>query len=216
MWRTDGGKEGKKTKKTEEIGNCNVKISTRVKGSVVHSVHTKRVCSDIVKDCAGKSIFSAKALIDYSLWPDCPITGMIEPGLAGLLCLFNRREIPLGPAWQPECQLSAKESLMTAIAVSFIRFSLLVERGISHTSVKHPESISNTQVRGFCLLCPPPILHIKNGDWGCFLNQNPPTYKFPRWAGLQTIHVTPPLKKTKNGDFVWILKRLKNPVSLLF
>lgn len=32
---------GKEKKKSEESGNCNVKISTRVKGSVVHTLHTK-------------------------------------------------------------------------------------------------------------------------------------------------------------------------------
>lgn len=59
----------------------------------MHSAHEASLLKYSERLC-WKIYFSAKALIDYSLWPDCPINGMIEPGLAGLLCLFNRREIP--------------------------------------------------------------------------------------------------------------------------
>lgn len=164
----------------------------------MHSVHMKRVCSNIAKDCAGKSILVQKHLLIIAY-------GQIALLMAWLNLVWQvsfvylTEEKFLFPVWQPECQLSVKESSMTAAAVSFIRFSLFVDREISHTSVKHPESISNTQVRGFCLLCPPPILHIKNGDWGCFLNQNPPTYKLPRWAGLFTFFSSP-REKTKKME----------------
>lgn len=129
------GKKEKKKRKTEESGNCNVKISTRVKGTVMHSVHMKRVCSNIAKDCARKSILVQKHLLIIAY-------GQIALLMAWLNLVWQvsfvylTEEKFLFPVWQPECQLSVKESLMTATAVSFIRFSLFEE---------YPTQVWNTQ-----------------------------------------------------------------------
>lgn len=85
-----------------------------------------------------------------------------------------------------------------------------------NTSEKRAASISNTKARGLRLLCcgplcificPPPLqnlLHIKNGHFVCFVNQNQPAHRPPGGAGLSDFQVI-----SKPRDFVWILKRLK-------
>lgn len=66
---------------------------------------------------------------------------------------------------------------------------------LNHTSEKCTASISNTKDWGLCLLCfgalcissrdSRNLLHIKNGRFGCFVNQNPGP-PIPRWASWQT------------------------------
>lgn len=84
-----------------------------------------------------------------------------------------------------------------------------------NTSEKRAASISNTKARGLRLLCRGPLcificpplqnlLHIKNGHFVCFVNQNQPAHRPPGGAGLSDFQVI-----SKPRDFVWILKRLK-------
>lgn len=65
-----------------------------------------------------------------------------------------------------------------------------------NTNEKRTASVGNTKGRGLCLLCcgplclfscpPQSLLHIKNGHFGCFVNQNQAAHRPPRWAGSQT------------------------------
>lgn len=65
-----------------------------------------------------------------------------------------------------------------------------------NTNEKRTASVGNTKGRGLCLLCcgplclfswpPQSLLHIKNGHFGCFVNQNQAVHRPPRWAGSPT------------------------------
>lgn len=165
---------GKARKKCEEGGNCSIKISATVR---VHKpVHTMGVYWNKVQDCAGKSIFSLNHILIIAYGQIALLLASINP-VWQVSNAYIGGENFFGP-----CATVSQRLLFVSEEISDDQHQIIITSTTQVRNAQHQLVIQKVEVCVYYVMGPcacsagPPqnLLHIKNGHFGCFVNQNQP------------------------------------------